>query len=105
MIRLHEGTARPALLLWPGVADDEREPQSPQWLTWGDEPRGWMPLRTPDIRAQGWSRRDVFPMQIALPRAVPELAGHRAPLPDRWVDAELFAALGRECKKLLKVLW
>lgn len=105
MVRLHEGTARPALLLWPGVADDEREVIPPQWLTWGDEPRGWMPLRTLEIRAQGWSRRDVFPLQIALPRAVPELPGRRAPLSERWVDAELFVALGRECKKLLKVLW
>ena len=33
------------------------------------------------------------------------LPGHRTPLPSRWVDAELFAALGRECKKLLKVIW
>lgn len=105
MVRMHEGTARPALLLWPGVADDEREPMGPQWLVWGDRPRGWMPLRTPEIRAQGWSRRDVFPLQIALPREPPPLPGHRAPLPPRWVDAELFVALGRECKKLLKVLW
>lgn len=105
MVRLHEGTARPALLLWPGVADDDREPQGPQWLVWGDRPRGWMLLRTPEIRAQGWSRRDVFPLQIALPREPPPLPGHRAPLPSRWVDAELFVALGRECKKLLKVLW
>lgn len=105
MVRMHEGTARPALLLWPGVADDEREPMSPQWLVWGDRPRGWMPLRTPEIRAQTWSRRDVFPLQIALPRDPSALPGHRTPLPTRWVDAELFAALGRECKKLLKVLW
>lgn len=105
MVRFQEGTARPALLVWPGVADDEREPQGPQWLVWGDRPRGWMPLRTPEIRAQGWSRRDVFPLQIALPREPPALPGHRVPLPSRWVDAELFAALGRECKKLLKVLW
>ena len=105
MVRMHEGTARPALLLWPGVADDDREPMDPQWLIWGDRPRGWMPLRTPEIRAQGWSRRDVFPLQIALPREPPALPGHRTPLPSRWVDAELFAALGRECKKLLKVIW
>ncbi|MCH9688486.1 MAG: hypothetical protein K0V04_44055 [Deltaproteobacteria bacterium] len=105
MVRLQEGTARPALLLWPGVADDEREVQPPQWLVWGDQPRGWMPLRTPEIRAQGWSRRDVFPLQIALPRPPPQAPGRRAKLSDRWVDAELFAALGRECKKLLKVLW
>lgn len=105
MVRMHEGTARPALLLWPGVADDDREPMGPQWLVWGDRPRGWMPLRTPEIRAQGWSRRDVFPLQIAMSREPPALPGHRAPLPPRWVDAELFVALGRECKKLLKVLW
>lgn len=105
MVRMNEGTARPALLLWPGVADDDREIVSPQWLMWGDRPRGWMSLRTPEIREQGWSRRDVFPLQIALPRPPPELPGHRAPLPPRWVDAELFTALGRECKKLLKVLW
>ncbi len=105
MVRLHEGTARPALLLWPGVADDDREVQPPQWLVWGDEPRGWMPLRTLEIRAQGWSRRDVFPLQIALRRAVPEVPGHRVTLSERWVDGELFTALGRECKKLLKVLW
>lgn len=105
MVRMHEGTARPALLLWPGVADDDREPADPQWLVWGDRPRGWMPLRTPEIRAQGWSRRDVFPLQIALPREPPALPGHRVALPSRWVDPELFAALGRECKKLLKVLW
>jgi len=105
MVRMHEGTARPALLLWPGVADDDREPMDPQWLVWGDRPRGWMPLRTPEIRAQGWSRRDVFPLQLALPREPPALPGHRVSLPSRWVDAELFVALGRECKKLLKVLW
>jgi hypothetical protein len=105
MVRFQEGTARPALLLWPGVADDDREPGSPQWLVWGDRPRGWMPLRTPEIRAQGWPRRDVFPLQIALPGQPPALPGHRVVLPARWVDGELFAALGRECKKLLKVLW
>lgn len=105
MVRTQKGTARPALLLWPGVADDAREPAAPTWLTWGDEPRGWMPLVTPQIRAQGWSRRDVFPLQIALPKPPPQVAGRRRPLPERWVDAELFEALGRECKKLLKVLW
>lgn len=105
MIRVHEGTARPALLVWPGVADDDRPYPPLQWLTWGDEPRGWIPLETPALRQQGWARRSVFPLQIALPRAAPEVAGRRAPLPARWVDAELFGALGRECKKLLKVLW
>jgi len=105
MVRVREGTARPALVLWPGVADKSRAVPGIQWLVWGDEPRGWMPLHTPDIREQGWSRREVFPMQIALPAAIPAAAGRRARIPTRWVDAELHQALGRECKKLLKVLW
>ncbi|MBL4687720.1 MAG: hypothetical protein JKY37_24200 [Nannocystaceae bacterium] len=105
MVRFHEGTARPALVLWPGVADKARAVPSVQWLVWGDSPRGWMPLHTPNIREQGWSRREVFPMQIALRAEVPELPGRRSKIPDRWVDAEMHAALGRECKKLLKVLW
>jgi hypothetical protein len=105
MIRVHEGTARPALLVWPGVVDDDRPRPPVQWLTWGDDPRGWIPLDTPSLRQQGWSRRGVFPLQIALAATPPEVAGHRAPIPARWVDPELFGALGRECKKLLKVLW
>jgi hypothetical protein len=104
MVRAREGTARPALVLWPGTPDAQREPPEPQWLVWGDNPRGWMPLETPQIRAQGWSRTDLFPMQPAL-AAAPTVAGNRQPLPDKWVDPELFQALARECKKLLKVLW
>lgn len=104
MLRPREGTARPGLLLWPGTHDPHREPPEPQWLVWGDNPRGWMPLETPQIRAQGWSRTDLFPMQIALMSA-PTVAGNRAALPEKWVDPELFQALARECKKLLKVLW
>ncbi len=104
MVRAREGTARPALLLWPGLADAQREPLEPRWLVWGDHPRGWIPLETPQIREQGWSRSDFFPMQVALAH-VPDIVGNRAPLPDRWVDPELFQALARECKKLLKVLW
>jgi hypothetical protein len=105
MLRVHEGTARPALLVWPGVADEDRPRPPMQWLTWGDAPRGWIPLETPALREQGWSRRSVFPLQIALPHPPPEVGGHRVPLPSRWIDNELFLALGRECKKLLKVLW
>jgi hypothetical protein len=104
MIRPREGTARPALLLWPGTQDPHREPPEPQWLVWGDNPRGWMPLETPQIRAQGWSRSDLFPMQIALMSA-PTVTGNRTALPEKWVDPELFQALARECKKLLKVIW
>lgn len=105
MVRFHEGTARPALVLWPGVADASRAIPRLQWLAWGDEPRGWMPLHTPDIRTQGWSRREVFPLQIAMPAAIADVAGRRVKIPPRWVDAQLHAALGAECKKLLKVLW
>ncbi len=104
MLRPREGTARPGLVLWPGTPDPHREPPEPQWLVWGDNPRGWMPLETPQIRDQGWSRADLFPMQIAL-LAAPTVAGNRAALPEKWVDPELFQALARECKKLLKVIW
>ena len=99
-----EGTARPALLLWPGVSDPADEPPAPAWLTWGDRPRGWMPVTTPKIREQGWSRTDLFPWQVALPRP-PALAGHRAEIAERWIDPALFEALRLECKRLLKVLW
>jgi len=105
MLRLAEGTARPGLVLWPGSADEERDPGAIAFATWGDAPRGFMPLQTPAIREQGWTRRQVFPLQVALPRAVPQAAGYRPVIPAKWHDAELFAALVRECKKLLKVLW
>ena len=104
MVRPREGTARPALMLWPGTPDPQREPPEPLWLVWGDNPRGWMALETPQIRAQGWSRADLFPMQIAV-LGTPTVAGNRHPIPEKWVDPELFHALARECKKLLKVLW
>jgi hypothetical protein len=104
MVRAREGTARPALVLWPGTPDAHREPPEPQWLVWGDNPRGWMPLETPHIRAQGWSRADLFPMQLAVATS-PSVAGNRQPIPEKWVDPELFQALARECKKLLKVIW
>ncbi|MFV8752143.1 hypothetical protein ACNOYE_16470 [Nannocystaceae bacterium ST9] len=106
MVRFAEGTARPALLVWPGVVEDhEGEPAKPQWLVWGDEPRGWMSLDTPAIRKQKWSRTDVFPMQAAL-AGVPEgLPGKRAKIDERWVDRGHFEVLAKECKRLLKVLW
>ncbi len=90
-------------MLWPGTPDPHREPPEPQWLVWGDNPRGWMPLETPQIRAQGWSRTDLFPMQIAVRRAPDRRRQPRAD-PREWVDPELFQALARECKKLLKVI-
>lgn len=104
MVRFREGTARPALLLWPGTPDATREPPPLRWLAWADSPRGWISLETPEIRQQGWSRSDIFPMQVAVASA-PAVAGNREALPEKWVDPELFAALARECKKLLKVIW
>jgi len=108
MFRLREGTARPGLVLWPGAPRSKglaRSRGNTALLTWGDEPRQWLSLDTPSIRKQGWSRRDVFPLQVALRHPLPEVAGHRPRIPGRWVDAELFDALVKECKKLLKVLW
>lgn len=104
MFRLHEGTARPGLVLWPGVPDHRPIPPV-RWLTWGDDPRAWLVLETPAIRQQGWSRRGVFPLQVALAHAPPNVSGHRPQLPEKWKHRELFEALMKECKKLLKVLW
>lgn len=106
MVRFAEGTARPALLLWPGVVEDhEGEPPKTQWLIWGDEPRGWMTLDTPAIRKQRWSRTDVFPMQVAIASVPAGLPGKRVKIEDRWVDRGHFEVLAKECKRLLKVLW
>jgi hypothetical protein len=106
MVRFAEGTARPALLVWPGVVEDHvGPPPELQWLVWGDEPRGWMALETPEIREQKWSRTDVFPLRVAL-ASVPEgLPGKRSRIDPKWIDREHFEALAKECKKLLKVLW
>ena len=105
MFRLHQGTARPGLVLWPGVADQTRPRPDILWLAWGDEPRAWTPLETPWLRQQGWARREVFPLQVALPHPPPQVPGRRPKIPQRWVDRELFEALAKECKKLLEVLW
>jgi len=105
MLRMREGTARPGLLVWPGTARDHAQVPRPIWLTWGDEPTGWMRLETPQIREQRWSRADIFPMQIAIKGSVLEAPGRRAPLPKRWFDDAMFASLATECKKALKVLW
>ena len=104
MFRLHQGDARPGLVLWPGAAEG-RPLGAVQLLTWGDRPREWLHLTTPEIRKQGWSRREVFPLQVALRDAPPQVAGRRPRLSKRWHDRELFGALAKECKKLLKVLW
>jgi hypothetical protein len=74
-------------------------------LVWGDEPRAWMALETPEIRLQRWSRTDVFPIHVAL-AGVPEgVPGKRRKIDPKWIDREHFEALAKECKKLLKVLW
>ncbi|PRQ04504.1 hypothetical protein ENSA5_07350 [Enhygromyxa salina] len=106
MVRFCEGTARPALIVWPGVVEDHEGPApAPRVLVWGDAPRAWMALETPQIRAQKWSRTDVFPIQVAV-AAVPEgLPGKRQALDPKWVDQAHFEALAKECKKMLKVLW
>ena len=105
MLRPKQGTARPGLLLWPGLPNDrDGDPPAALWLCWGDDPRGWMPMLTPEIRAQRWKRSDLFPMQVAI-RKLPDAPGRRERLPKNWVDPELFEALAKECKKLLKVLW
>ena len=106
MVRFAEGTARPALLLWPGVVEDHKSPPPPpQLLVWGDEPRGWLALETPQIRKQKWTRTDVFPIQVAI-AGVPEgLPGKRQGLDPKWIDRKHYEALAKECKKLLKVLW
>lgn len=104
MFRTHSGVARPGLVLWPGVLD--ARPLLPvTWITWGDDPRGWLPLETPALREQNWARREVFPLQVALAAKPPKTAGRRPRLPAKWTDPELFDALAKECKKLLKVLW
>lgn len=106
MVRFTEGTARPALLLWPGVVEDHAgPPPDVSLLVWGDEPRGWMPLETPELRKQKWSRTDVFPIQVALARVPEELPGKRTKIDPKWIDRAHFEALAKECKKLLKVLW
>lgn len=105
MLRLYEGTARPALLLWPGVPEAHNEIPPWQWLVWGDKPRGWMLLTTPNILEQGWSRTELFPMQIALLHLPYQAAGHRAEIPSAWLNPHLFHELADECKKLLKVIW
>jgi hypothetical protein len=108
MLRLGEGTARPALYVWPASprpSSEVNELPQPTWLVWGDNPRGWMILDTPSIRAQKWSRSQLFPMQIALASDGAGAPGHRVALPERWLDRELFLALARECKKALVVVW
>jgi hypothetical protein len=105
MLRMGDGTARPALYVWPASPRPLDELPEPTWIVWGDHPRGWMILDTPSIRAQNWSRTQIFPMQIALASGCAGAPGHRIPLSERWQDRELFLTLARECKKALVVVW
>lgn len=106
MFRFREGTARPGMVVWSGTTQ-ETDPVPPlRFLTWGADPSvGWVELSTPDIRAQRWTRTDVFPLQVALSASVGPVPGRRARLPRGWDDTELFAALARECQKAMKVVW
>lgn len=107
MFRLKEGTARPGMIVWSGVVDDSEAPTPPlQFITWGNDPAtGWIELTTPAIRAQRWSRAEVFPLQVAISRLPEAAPGRRAKIPRAWHDEALFSALARECQKAMKVLW
>ncbi len=106
MFRLKEGTARPGLVVWPGTTRPDLPAPRLQFLTWGKDPSvGWIELSTPEIRAQQWSRSDIFPLQVAIRRVPGDIPGQRAKLPRNWEDEVLFEALARECRKAMKVLW
>ncbi|MEE9382620.1 MAG: hypothetical protein V3V08_04315 [Nannocystaceae bacterium] len=105
MLRLCSGVARPGLLLWSSVRAPTGDPVPLRWFTWGDRPQGWLLLDTPSIREQAWTRGEVFPLTTALAHAPPRVPGMRPAIPEKWVDAALFAAMARECKKQLEVLW
>jgi hypothetical protein len=106
MFRLKEGTARPGLVVWSGTSRPDLPAPKLQFLTWGKDPSvGWIELSTPEIRAQQWSRGDVFPLQVAIRRVPKNVPGQRATIPRTWEDAALFDALARECRKAMKVLW
>lgn len=105
MLRLAEGTARPGLVVLSAATAPNGEPMAPRILTWGDDMRGWVTLDAPRLREHKWTRTDVFPLSVALARPAPNVPGRRARLPKTWHDPDLFGAMARECKKLLKVLW
>ena len=94
------------MVIWSGTTQ-ETEPVPPlRFLTWGADPSvGWVELSTPDIRAQRWTRTEVFPLQVALSASIGAVPGRRARLPRGWDDPELFTALARECQKAMKVVW
>lgn len=106
MLRFSSGIARPGWVYWSPNGDES----SLRYFVWGDTPRGWTELATPSLREQKWSRSEVFPLQVAL--RTPELETlaqaqdpRYARLSPRWSDAELFAAMAKECRQRLLVLW
>lgn len=106
MLRLANSDARPGWVYW----EPHHDTASLRYFVWGDNPRAWIELSTPDIRAQKWSRTDVFPLQVALRSdsigSLPQCSDSRyAALPGAWMDPELFAAMAKECRQRLKVLW
>ncbi|TPV96600.1 MAG: hypothetical protein B7733_03600 [Myxococcales bacterium FL481] len=105
MMRFAEGTARPGLVVLSPSTAPNGNPVAPRLLAWGDEMRGWLRLTAPALREQKWPRTDVFPLGIALASPAPVVAGRRAAVPKTWVDRDLFIAMAKECKRLLKVLW
>lgn len=106
MFRLKEGTARPGLVVWAGTTRPEFPAPTLQFLTWGKDPSvGWIELSTPEIRAQRWSRTDIFPLQVAVRHLPTDTPGQRTKLPRNWHDEALFEALAKECRKTMTVLW
>lgn len=106
MLRLANSDARPGWIYW----SPSGETPSLRYFVWGDNPRAWIELSTPELREQKWSRTEVFPLQVALRSTglheLPQSADDRYErIPAAWKDAELFAAMAKECRQRLKVLW
>ncbi|RMG98393.1 MAG: hypothetical protein D6705_05960, partial [Deltaproteobacteria bacterium] len=102
MVRPAQGPVRPALCLVPGPEDPEARPS---WIVWGDAPRGWVELSTPEIRRQGWTRRSVYPLAPALAVSREALGPRAARIPDGWTDPATFAELAATCRRELSVVW
>lgn len=106
MLRFANSDARPGWIYWSPSGDAA----SLRYFVWGDSPRAWVELCTPELRVQKWSRSEVFPLQVALRSQgledLPQASDPRyEALPPAWKDPELFAAMAKECRQRLKVLW
>ncbi len=102
MVRPPSGPARPALVLAPR---EHETADVPRILVWGDAPREWIELSTPAIRAQGWRRREIFPLEVALAVPPEHLDARDAALDRRWANPERFEALAAACRRELAVVW